>query len=301
MAPSFSTIAPKYVDGSGTQAAVDQWHDHRDQSKAIRFGYRKLDSIWMPASGQLNLLAGRPGSFKTTLAWNLATSLAQQGKKILWVNLEPSCAQMFEMFAARRARIPRGMLGPHGSQLSLSQQGDMNSAVEDFKRLPIIFHFQNADVHSVIERARKVKYDAVFIDYIQLLTVKGRMSAPERIEMVCYALRDFAHSGGPFIMALVQMNRSIERDDESERLPKLSDLAGSAALEATGDAVSFLFDVKRRGEMAHVSLYVVKNRIGPPDEFVTLNANGPLCDIHEMDTESVPVDRNQSKERERYP
>jgi len=303
MAPSFSTIVPKYVDGSGTASAVEQWHDHRDQSKAIKFGYRRLDSIWMPASGQLNLLAGRPGSFKTTLAWNLAIELASQGKKILWVNLEPSCAQMFEMFAAKRARIPRMMLGPHGSQLSLSQQGDMNSAVEDFKRLPIIFHFKDSDVHAVIERARKVKYDAVFIDYIQLLTVKGRMSAPERIEMVCYALRDFAHSGGPFIMALVQMNRSIERDDESERLPKLSDLAGSAALEATGDAVSFLFDVKRRGDMAHVSLYVVKNRIGPPDEFVTMNANGPLCDIHEMESGApAPVHSSAAdKERERYP
>ena len=195
------------------------------------------------------------------------------------------------------------MLGPHGSPLSLSQQGDMSSAVEDFKRLPIIFHFQNPDVHAVIERARRVKYDAVFIDYIQLLTVKGRMSAPERIETVCYALRDYAHSGGPFIMALVQMNRSIERDDESERLPKLSDLAGSAALEASADAVSFLFDVKRRGDMANVSLYVGKNRIGPPDVFVSLNANGPLCDVHEIEDYSPDSEheRPTSKDRERYP
>ena len=301
--PSLPITQERFVDGSGTATAVEQWHHHRDRSKALSTGLSKLDSIWMPASGQLNLLAGRPGSFKTTLSWIIGCNLASQGKKVLWVNLEPSMAQMVEAYSSRKARIPRRMLGPHGSHLSLEQESSLRQAMTDFSRLPIIFHFQDSDVHSVLNRAKRVKFDAIFIDYLQLLTVKGRMSAPERIEAVCYALRDYAHSSSTFICALVQMNRSIERDDESERLPKLSDLAGSAALEASADLVSFMFDIKRRGDMANISLYVGKNRVGPPDVFVSLNANGPLCDVHEIE-EYAPAsehERPTGKDRERYP
>jgi hypothetical protein len=61
--------------------------------------------------------------------------------------------------------------------------------------------------------------------------------------------------------------------------------------------------VKRRGDMANVSLYVGKNRIGPPDVFVSLNANGPLCDVHEIEDYSPDSEheRPTSKDRERYP
>ena len=261
-----------------------------------------MDSIWSPASGQFSLLAGRPGSYKTATSWTIGCNLALQGKRILWANLEPSMAQMLEAFIARKARIPRKMLGPHGQALDVEQLARLTVAMEEFKRLPMIFHFLDNDVHSLIARARKVKYDCLFVDYLQLLNAKGTRTPPERIEAVSHALRDYAHNDNVMVVALVQMNRAMEREGEDERLPRLSDLAGSAALEADADIVTFLFDVKRRGDWSNLTAYVGKNRYGPADVFVPLMANGAMCDVHEVE-ESVPVDRNEHEnmERERYP
>jgi replicative DNA helicase len=304
MAPSSNIIPLRFVDGSGTTAACQQWEQRRDQSKALATGYKRLDSIWAPASGHLVYLAGRPGSYKTTLAWQIGCNLASQGKRVLWINAEPSMAQMMEMYAARMARIPRRALGPHGGQLTLEQQGNLTSAMEAFKKLPIIFHFSEIDIVDVLARARKIKYDAIFIDYVQLIGAKGARTPPERIEAVAKALAHHAQTEGVFVMALSQMNRAIERDSTDDtRAPMLSDLAGSAALEATADVVAFMFDVKRRGAMSNVTVFTAKNRQGEADVFVQMNANNAMCDVHEMEEYAAASEheRPTGKDRERYP
>lgn len=267
---------------SNTEAAVKQWEERRNRSKALYTGFKRVDSIWMPASGQFNLLAGRPGAFKTTLAWQIGCNLSAVGKKVLWVNLEPSMAQMAEQYVARSARIPRWVLGAHGQPLNLSQIEALNLAMVKFKKLPIVFHSSNNDVTSVVERTKRVGFDVVVVDYLQLMTYPGARTPPERIEAVSHALRDLAHNHNVFVLALVQMNRAIERDGEESRIPKLSDLAGSAALEADADIVSFMFDIKRRGDHCAVTMYVGKNRYGPADQFISMNGNGAMCEVSEI-------------------
>ena len=111
-------------------------------------------------------------------------------------------------------------------------------------------------------RRRGPRIKLVVVDYLQLVhatPVAERSSRERAISEVAQDLKEIAKEFAVAVVAPSQMNRAIE---QSDRLPRLSDLRESGNIEQAADTVIFIHEPKGSREVQFV---VEKNRNGPND------------------------------------
>ena len=129
------------------------------------------------------------------------------------------------------------------------------------------FHANDSSLSGILDSMSKAPYDAVFLDYLQLVQ-SGAQRDYENVSATSKALAWHAHSRGPMVVALSQLNREIDRVPNTGvstlRFPRLSDLKGSSQIEQDADAVMFLHDAGTDPERdrTKVQIVVEKNRYG---------------------------------------
>ena len=120
-------------------------------------------------------------------------------------------------------------------------------------------------------KARKYKLEAdiqiIFIDYLQLMAGSGRAkdSRQQEISDISRALKSLARELNIPIVALSQLNRSVETRDDHR--PMLSDLRESGAIEQDADVVMFIYRDdyyhKDTEEKNVAEVIIAKQRNGP--------------------------------------
>jgi replicative DNA helicase len=111
-------------------------------------------------------------------------------------------------------------------------------------------------------RTRKPRPRLVVVDYLQLMRATSSAHKQGREREVAELAQELKEIAGEFalpVVALSQMNRSIE---QASRRPRLSDLRESGNIEQAADNVIFIHDTKERGL---VEFIVEKQRNGPND------------------------------------
>ena len=256
-------------NGMGLQQARDHERERLRTSKTLRMGFPKTEHMLRMGTGLYMVLAARPGSYKTTLAWVWASNLALQGRPVLWVGLEMGAGQMATMFLSRKTGILRTAIEEHDrSERALPDGMLAELEYAEEKGLPesLVFHSHGSGLAEILDSMRKVRYDAVFIDYVQLVR-SGPINECDRVSATSMALAEYAHRTNTFVLVLSQMNRAIEMVAGSgpRRMPTLSDLKGSGQLEQDGDAVVFLHQDEFRADRdpTKTLLCCLKNRYGP--------------------------------------
>lgn len=185
--------------------------------EAITTTFDHLDATGMFTLGSLNVISGRPGHGKSTLAANMAQRMHAQGIPVGVVTLEMTRAQFAQvMVAARagvsRARQARGNLGP-------SEVQDMRTAMNELSR-----GWKITDKPATIEQVgalcrRWRKRDGikvVFVDHLQrVLPTDARLDAVQNIAHITWSLAELARSTGLVIILGAQLNREAEKDKGS--------------------------------------------------------------------------------------
>ncbi len=224
--------------------------------------------------GALIVLAARPSVGKTALALNIGTYAATRAqKRVAIFSLEMPSEQLAMRILAAEAKLDFWRMTQ-----GLLQQTDWDRIMAHGDRIGSsrIWLDDNFVLSPVELRAkcRKIKreggLDLVIIDYLQLMNAPGAQSREQEIAIISRSLKSLAKELQVPILALSQLNRSIEKRKGDS--PMLSDLRESGAIEQDADVVMFLHrpgDEKdgdggqQRADVQEIELHVAKQRQGP--------------------------------------
>ena len=229
----------------GTAAALDFYnaYDQRTSGRSVYVpvGISGLDTLF--GGGMLNnglyIMAARPGCCKTTLALQIADTVAQNMGGVLFVTLEMDATQLTARRVARATGIPSNRL-----LMGTLTDREMERVTQEFKRLNRSPFYLNkavrCSVSDVRALARQVKeLRLVVIDYLGLLNPEGKhASRYEEITAISGDLKALARSLGVPVLCLAQLNRASEQ--RQDKRPSLADLRDSGAIEQDADGVLLL-------------------------------------------------------------
>jgi len=196
-------------------------------------------------AGDLTLLAGRPGMGKTATVLNWAKYAAEHGIGSLIISLEMPTQQLFDRLIANDTgingmNIRIGNFNPEQYQL-------VNDSCSRLYSLPIFVDDRGGLTFSEIKKTvrRQVKahpeIKIVYIDHMQLVRGKNSQNRNLEIGEISSGLKALAKELRIPVIALSQLNRSLESRSNPYRRPRLSDLRDSGSLEQDADNVIFLY------------------------------------------------------------
>ena len=245
--------------------------DARSGVTGMPTGFMDFDNITAGLqSGDLIVLASRPGMGKTSLATNAALHVGRVGGSVGLFSLEMNVDQLFVRMVCSEARV-------NSQRVRTGRISD-----EEFKRLaPRIDAFMRYKVFiddtpalSLMEtraKARRLKAEhglqLLIIDYLQLMTTERRFENRNlEIGHITHGLKALAKELQVPILALSQLSRAPE--SRSGHRPMLADLRESGNIEQDADLVCFLF----REEYYNAT----EENAGLADLIISKNRNGPV-------------------------
>ena len=227
---------------------------------------KRLNGGFRP--GQLALLAARPGFGKSGLAMSIAYELGvRRERSVGVVSLEMSRDELLQRLIAIHTGIDtreverRARRGDPAVLDALGVLSEAPIAIEDTAMLSVM------DVRSKARRLATTRpLDLLIVDYLQLLI--GDTNAGNRVEEVSKISRQLKLLARELqcpILALSQLSRAVEQ--RASKVPQLSDLRDSGALEQDADIVIFIYREELYNEELSASgladLHLAKQRNGP--------------------------------------
>ena len=237
--------------------------------QTMKVGFPSLDGILGGfAQGGLYIVAARPGVGKSALGIAMADMLAKKNR-VLYVSLEMTEEELNARRIAACSDAPcsfgKLLFGQTTHEEDLSV---FNACAELNKRQLYISAASYMTVAELGLQARNVHADVVVVDYLGLLTGTDRRAKEyDRITEVSGDLKKLAKKLNCVVLALCQLNRESANSSGEEKLPKLSQLRSSGAIEQDADGVLLL----HRPEYGQTE--VKRNPIEPQKFFVDVAKN----------------------------
>jgi replicative DNA helicase len=240
-----------------------------DKRSSISSGLLTWDKeAGSPRSGELVIIAGRPGSGKTALAVQIALLNAlHHGDTTAFFSLEMTAQEIIIRMAAHSAG--------RSSIFDPKSRAPHAKALGALKTLQIFDGVDSSTLSQIEARSRLIASNPaglrlIVIDYLQLITPSPETRKDNRERQVAELsrrLKLLAIELSCPIFVLAQLNRESEKDS---RRPRLSDLRESGAIEQDADRVWFLYpDSSQPNYMEDsaeidIILYQAKCRNGTP-------------------------------------
>jgi replicative DNA helicase len=229
---------------------IDELRTKKEDISGVPSGFPSLDRVtygWQPTD--LIILAARPSVGKTALALNLARNAALHPIKPTGVgvfSLEMSASQLVQRILSAESeialeKIARGKLEEYEYQ-QLHTKG-----IKKLELAPIFIDDTAAlNIFEFRAKARRLvnkhKVGLIIIDYLQLMSGTSDRGAnrEQEISNISRNLKALAKELNIPIIALSQLSRAVETRKES-KMPQLSDLRESGAIEQDADMVMFIY------------------------------------------------------------
>ncbi len=232
------------------QRIEDLRHKNEDIT-GVPSGFPSLDKVtygWQ--STDLIILAARPAVGKTAFALNLARSAALHPTKatpVALFSLEMSAGQLVQRILSAESeihleKISRGKMEEHEMK-QLYAKG-----IQRLAQAPIFIDDTAAlNIFELRAKCRRLKNTGniglIIIDYLQLMSGTGDRNSnrEQEISTISRSLKGLAKELQVPIIALSQLSREVEKRKDGNKMPQLSDLRESGAIEQDADMVMFLY------------------------------------------------------------
>lgn len=240
--------------------------DLNKDEPVISSGWEWLDKIlgggFLRDGRAIYVFAGRPNVGKSIFLGNIANNISAAGKNVLVISLE-----MSEMIYARRlcsnvTAIPLSELSR--SSNALKTEIDKVHAA-DPKRKIYIKEFPPStitpkQVSAFIKKMQStgIKFDAIVIDYLNLLSAPAGTNLYEKVKHVIEQLRAMSYIYNCPLITATQLNRGGFDEDN----PGLDSLSESVGVAATADFIMGLWQDDEDIEFQTIHAGIMKNRFG---------------------------------------
>ena len=193
--------------------------------------------------GRLYVLAARPGMGKSAVAAQVAEHIVTTGTSVLMHNLEMSGTQLALRAASRLCRIDLGRV--RRGALTPTQWDDAGEVIRALTASTAQLWVDTRSCLSIDRLEASMRAHAarrgvgvVVVDYLQLIEPPKGMRREEAVALMSRRLKTVAKDIGVAVLLLAQLNRAVEARED--KMPRLSDLRESGAIEQDADVVLLL-------------------------------------------------------------
>ena len=233
---------------------IEDLRQRNEDVTGVPSGFSGLDRVtygWQ--NSDLIILAARPAVGKTAFALNLARNAAMHPTKptpVALFSLEMSAGQLVQRILSAESeiwleKISRGKMEEHEMK-QLYAKG-----IQRLSQAPLFIDDTPAlNIFELRAKCRRLKnkhnIGMIIIDYLQLMSGSGdgrNSNREQEISSISRNLKGLAKELSVPIIALSQLSRAVEQRGakEGSRVPQLSDLRESGAIEQDADMVMFLY------------------------------------------------------------
>ena len=260
---------------NATYDKITELHDPntKDKYRGIPTGFRDLDNLLSGLQpSDLVILASRPSMGKTSLALNIAQNIAKKGYAVGIISLEMSKEQLVERMFCSLLEVDSWKL--RTGKLTEDDFMRIGGIMDQLYSMKIFI--DDSVGNSIAElraKARRLQMEHglhfLIIDYLQLMTTSSRSinqtNRVQEISEISRSLKGLARELKIPILALSQLSRAVEL--RPSKIPQLSDLRESGAIEQDADVVMMMYredyyedDSERKGI---TDIFIRKHRNGP--------------------------------------
>ena len=235
----------------------------------VSTGFDKLDSITNGLQpGQVMILAARPSKGKSALAWQIASHIAYAGP-VAYFSLEMDARSLVLRALCQETAIPISDLARNN--IPPQAQESYDAAVASLRTQQLhVDERGSVTMHALKSRCkrlhRKEPLKLIVVDYLQLMTAKQATTREQEVSQISRSIKALAMDLGVPILAVAQLNRSIEMRTGEQSRPTLSDLRDSGQIEQDADIVGMVWwGWEHCADLppGDCELIVRKNRNGP--------------------------------------
>jgi replicative DNA helicase len=245
---------------------VEERYMSDDKHFGVPTGFSGVDHILGGMQRtDLLIVAGRPGTGKTSLLLNVALRAAVAQHRVLFFSIEMAEEQLMMRLSCQIGgftsdKLRRGVLDGDEWERFVS-------TIARVSKLPLIVEDTPGqtveaicDVAHVIHTAEPV--DLILVDYLQKAGIEAaaRMTRTQAVDNIASRLKQLARELHVPVLAAAQLSRAIEQ--RRDKKPQLSDLREGGNIEQEADVVMFLWRPDPLVEQI-VQLLIEKHRNGP--------------------------------------
>lgn len=245
---SMDTLVVQQLDE--IQAASDLGEDTRDPSFTPT-GINGLDNLLDGGlrAGQFMVIGARPSMGKTSLADEIALHVAlNESLPVAKFSME-----MQNREGGQRAISSVGQIPGHAlrrpKRMNDLHWSSLTRTVELLRRIPLYSNdTPGLNINQIRAKARALRRKVgrlglVVVDYFQLMSgLDPRQNRNTQLEEASRGLKSLAKELGCPVIALAQVNRSVEKEGEAwkKQMPRMSDLKDCGSLEQDADIILML-------------------------------------------------------------
>lgn len=218
-------------------------------------GFNEFDLITGGLQTGFHVIGARPSVGKTAFATSLALNIAEAGNTIGIISLEMPNVQLASRIASMKSKIEfwRIFRNKHTCQ---EEKDFVNQSISDLSALPIFISDKTGvtglDIRLKAEKlVRTQNAKCIIIDYLQLVdssTTNRNDNRQNEVQKLSRSLKLLSNDLDIPIIALAQVNRESETPDKVNKVPKLSQLRESGAIEQDVDMGMIIDRPFKRGQ-----------------------------------------------------
>ena len=287
--------------------ALQKAASNKSGLSGIPSGFHKLDKItngWQ--NSDLIIIAARPAMGKTAFTLSMAKNIAVDMQiPVAFFSLEMSNIQLVNRLIVNVCEIEGEKI--RSGQLKQYEWGQLDIRINNLYGAKLyIDDTPSLSIFELRTKARRLvrehQVKLIIIDYLQLMNASGMRhgNRQEEVSTISRSLKSLAKELNIPIIALSQLNRSVESRDSQQgqgKRPQLSDLRESGAIEQDADLVAFihrpeyykiLTDENGNDTRGKAEIIIAKHRNGSVGD-VMLRFKGQYARFENDDDSRIPM------------